>query len=89
MWADMIVRSEPLVDDDLILLCCGEPFSIEHLAGAALNSWSNTVVGAYAAQSHTGFYNMLVGAEVASDAAGVMDFNTIVGANAVFDFFTK
>ena len=32
MWADVIVLSEPLVDDDLSLLCCGEPFGVEHLA---------------------------------------------------------
>ncbi len=32
MWADVIVLSEPLVDDDLGLLCCGEPFGVEHLA---------------------------------------------------------
>ena len=30
--ADVIVLSEPLVDDDLGLLCCGEPFGVEHLA---------------------------------------------------------
>ena len=32
MWADVIVLSEPLVDDDLSLLCRVEPFGIEHLA---------------------------------------------------------
>ena len=24
MWSDVVVLSEPLVDDDLSLLCCGE-----------------------------------------------------------------
>ena len=55
---------------------------VGHLAGADLNSWSNTVVGAYSAQTHTGGYNTLVGAQVASAAAGLMEYNTIVGANA-------
>lgn len=31
MGTDVVVLSEPLVDDDLGLLCCGEPFGIEHL----------------------------------------------------------
>ena len=31
MWADVIVLPEPLVDDDLSLLCRVEPFGIEHL----------------------------------------------------------
>ena len=30
--ADVIVLSEPLVDDDLSLLCRVAPFGIEHLA---------------------------------------------------------
>jgi hypothetical protein len=30
--ADAFVLSQPLVDDDLSLLCCGEPFGIENLA---------------------------------------------------------
>ena len=32
MRADVVVLSEPLVDDDLSLLCCGEPLGIENLA---------------------------------------------------------
>lgn len=31
MRTDVIILPEPLVDDDLGLLCCAEPFSIEHL----------------------------------------------------------
>jgi len=31
MWSHVVVLSEPLVDDDLSLLCCGEPLGIEHL----------------------------------------------------------
>ena len=31
MWTDVVVLSEPLVDDDLCLLCCGEPFGVKHL----------------------------------------------------------
>ena len=27
----MVVLPEPLVDDDLSLLCCGEPLVVEHL----------------------------------------------------------
>ena len=27
----MVVLSEPLVVDDLWLLCCGEPFDVKHL----------------------------------------------------------
>jgi len=32
MWTDEVVLSEPLVDDDLGLLCRREPFGIKHLA---------------------------------------------------------
>jgi len=32
MWSHVVVLSEPLVDDDLSLLCCGEPPGIENLA---------------------------------------------------------
>lgn len=32
MWTDVIVPSEPLVNDDLSLLCCAEPLGVEHLA---------------------------------------------------------
>ena len=32
MRAGVIVLSQPLVNDDLSLLCCGEPFGVEHLA---------------------------------------------------------
>jgi len=32
MRTDMIVLPEPPVDDDLSLLCRGEPFGVEHLA---------------------------------------------------------
>ena len=32
MWADVVVLSELLVDDDLSLLCRVEPFGIEYLA---------------------------------------------------------
>ena len=31
MWTDVVVLSDPLVDDDLCLLCCGEPFGVKHL----------------------------------------------------------
>ena len=31
MWTDLVVLSEPLVDDDLCLLGCGEPFGVEPL----------------------------------------------------------
>ena len=31
MWTDVVVLSEPLVDDDLCLLGCGEPFGVEPL----------------------------------------------------------
>jgi len=32
MWSHVVVLSEPLVDDDLSLLCSGEPLGIENLA---------------------------------------------------------
>jgi hypothetical protein len=32
MRTGVVVLSEPLVDDDLSLLCCGEPFGIENPA---------------------------------------------------------
>ena len=32
MRADVVVLSEPLIDDDLGLLCRHEPFGIEYLA---------------------------------------------------------
>ena len=32
VWTDVIVLSEPLVDDDLSQLCRVEPFGVEHLA---------------------------------------------------------
>ena len=32
MWTDVIVLSEPLIDDDLGLLCRHEPLGIEYLA---------------------------------------------------------
>ena len=36
MWPDVVVLSEPLVDDDLCLLCCGEPMDVEHPVAQAL-----------------------------------------------------
>jgi hypothetical protein len=32
MRVDVVVLPEPPVRDDLGLLCCAEPFSVEHLA---------------------------------------------------------
>ena len=32
MWSHVIVLSEPLVDDNLSLLCRREPLGVEHLA---------------------------------------------------------
>ena len=32
MWSDIVVLPEPLVDDDLSLLCRSKPLGIEHLA---------------------------------------------------------
>ena len=31
MWTDVVVLSEPLIDDNLCLLCRREPFGVEHL----------------------------------------------------------
>ena len=35
MRTDMVVLSEPLVDDDLSLPCCAEPLGVEHLAATS------------------------------------------------------